>query len=361
LTLDGDFEVSASSVVGTIVLPTVRLLIRPKVDLVNLFFLLGFRPGLIEWSGEQFPYEEEPDFFQAVVWMFDAAVGRALGQGVSRGYVGREEGLSTIRGRIDVGRQATLRQGLALPLECRFDEYTEDIALNRLIKAALRQLQGVPGLELALRLRLRHRMRPFAEVADVRFALGGLPRLSFTRLDEQWEASARLASLILQSQSIRDRTGDVVGAAFTVDMNKVFEKFVEEVIRDEAVRVGLELVSQAETSLTQNIWMRPDFVLAEKGRAVAVGDAKYKKDIEGLPHADVYQLLSYCVALGLPRGLLIYASNRPFAFEVVEKADVRLEVIGIDLGRSPTALLVHARAAAQRLLVHWRPFQVVGR
>ena len=42
----------------------------------------------------------------------------------------------------------------------------------------------------------------------------------------------------------------------------------------------------------------------------AVADTKYKElEAQKIVHEDLYQLLAYCVALGLPTGLLIYVGQ----------------------------------------------------
>jgi 5-methylcytosine-specific restriction enzyme subunit McrC len=141
---DGTYELRAGSTVGTVVLPSLRLLIRPKVGLENLFFLLGFGPRITRWGEARFPYEQDPDLFKAVAWIFEAEVRHALAQGLVRGYQPRSETLTTLRGRIDVAGQLRTRQGMPFPLECRFEEYTEDTELNRVVKASHRRLLQVP-------------------------------------------------------------------------------------------------------------------------------------------------------------------------------------------------------------------------
>jgi 5-methylcytosine-specific restriction enzyme subunit McrC len=85
-------------------------------------------------------------------------------------------------------------------------------------------------------------------------------------------------------------------------------------------------------------------------RDFAVADAKYKELEPGKwPHADLYQLLAYCVSLGLPAGLLIYANERPFESHTVERAGVNLEVIGIEMSDEPHRLETRVRRAARRL------------
>jgi len=83
--------------------------------------------------------------------------------------------------------------------------------------------------------------------------------------------------------------------------------------------------------------MMLDLILRDGQSDKAVGDAKYK-ELNGKrpPPEDLYQLLAYCVSLGLPSGLLIYADERPPGEPyVVERAGVILEVEGIDLTGDP--------------------------
>ncbi len=56
--------------------------------------------------------------------------------------------------------------------------------------------------------------------------------------------------------------------------------------------------------------MKPDMMWERAGLPVTVIDAKYKAlRPADYPHADLYQMLAYCTALGLPDGHLIYAKG----------------------------------------------------
>ena len=349
--LDGDYELRPESVVGTVVRPRLRLLITPKIGIRNLFFLLSYANGLTSWDDERFPYEEDDDLFGAVAWLFESEVRRASRYGLTRGYRERDETLSTIRGRIDIGAQLRARQGRRFPLECRYQDYTEDSDLNRVLKAAHRRLLRLPRLERELGRRIHRHMRLFNEVEEIDYPPMGVPKLGFNRLNDLWEPPAVLADLILRQDSVRDRTGSALGMSFTVDMNKVFERFVEVVVREEARRHGYVLQPQAPRRLTRSVRMRPDLVIKAAGHDVAVADAKYKElHPADWPHADLYQMLAYCVALRVPRGLLIYAGSRRPRYELVEGNGVTLEIIGIDLGGDFRAALSRTRAAAARVI-----------
>lgn len=339
--------------VGTAVTRRLRILIRPKIPLPNVFFYLSYAVGLARWDQARFPYAEEDDLLRAVAYLFEAEVADAFRYGLLRGYQAREETLPTVRGRIDLGSQLRRRQGQVFPLENRYQEYSEDIDINRVLRAALEQLLRVPGLDTTVRRRLAGRRRDFADVARCEFSPTSVPELRFNRLTDHWELAARLAQLILRQDSLRDEMGPHRGVSFTVDMASLFEKFVENVARQESRARGWTLVAQAPRRLTNSVEIRPDLVVRRGGVDCAVGDAKYKElEIPDWPHADLYQLLGYCTALGLPKGLLIFADSRIPRVETVRHAGTQLEILGVGLGSAPHEALARTREAARHLLRH---------
>jgi len=347
----GNYTLRAGCHVGTVVLPTLRLLIRPKVPLDNLFFLLGYASGRARWGNGRFPYAKEADLLEAVGWLFQDEVNQAARRGFPRAYRLQQEPLQTIRGRIAFSEQIRLRQGLALPLECRYEEYTEDTELNRILKAAHRRLLQLPVLDATLSLRLRRTLAHFSSAGDVSYPPGAVPSLALDRLSRHWEPALRLAELILRQEVVRDQQGETMGTTFLVNMNELFESFVTRVVDEEAAERGWLLEPQASRRLTERVWMRPDLVLRRLGADCAVGDVKYKElEIEGFRHADLYQLLAYCTALGLDQGLLIYAGEGASKVQVVQRAGIALEQVRVDLSGAREEVLANARWAAGRLV-----------
>jgi 5-methylcytosine-specific restriction enzyme subunit McrC len=72
-----------------------------------------------------------------------------------------------------------------------------------------------------------------------------------------------------------------------------------------------------------------------------VVDAKYKAEKPGgFPDADLYQMLTYCTALHLRRGHLIYAKgNEDPARYVVRNAGIEIICHTLDLAQPPSVLL----------------------
>ena len=65
-----------------------------------------------------------------------------------------------------------------------------------------------------------------------------------------------------------------------------------------------------------DVTMRPDLLLEAAGRSALAVDAKWKRPPKGaLVTADLYQVLAYCTALGLGKGVLVYPGRRDRGWE----------------------------------------------
>jgi 5-methylcytosine-specific restriction enzyme subunit McrC len=83
-----------------------------------------------------------------------------------------------------------------------------------------------------------------------------------------------------------------------------------------------------------------------------VGDAKYK-NVTGarVPNADLYQMLSYATALGLPGGLLVYAQGEAdTASYTVRRCGTRLEVAALELAGTLEEILEAVRHIAKKIV-----------
>ncbi len=101
------------------------------------------------------------------------------------------------------------------------------------------------------------------------------------------------------------------------------------------------------------IRMKPDFVLhGPDGAVCAVVDAKYKAEKrDEFPDADLYQMLAYCTALGLPEGHLVYAKrNAVHAAHTVRHVGIVIHQHALDLGQDHSELLANVEEVAARLV-----------
>jgi 5-methylcytosine-specific restriction enzyme subunit McrC len=347
----GRWRLVGNSRVGVASGSTWELRVRPRLEVSQLLFLLGYATDPNGWRDERAFFEPVSDLFEAIAHGFAWQALRLAEQGLIRGYRQVDERLPTVRGRIRFADQIA-RSALPLPVELSFDEYTPDIRENRILKIATLALLGMPRVgPLARRrlLKLRAVLDPVALESRSREAT--LP--PFTRLNERYRPALRLAQLILRASSLGGARGPFAASAFVFDMNRVFEEFLTASLREALRPWGGEVRAQQTSSLDigGRVAIRPDVVWQVGGRPRAVVDAKHKALGSGPRTEDAYQVLAYCTALGLSRGYLVYAqADGAEAVDlVVRNVDCEVRVRTLDLAREPEALLDLVRELAAEL------------
>ncbi|MFH9040453.1 McrC family protein [Streptomyces sp. NPDC017966] len=357
----GRWSLRAGSKVGavTVTVPghgdplTVR--ITPKVPIARLFFLLGYSLDPAgAWREGEVDVAEHREVLPALAHAVERQVDRALRQGLLQGYRVTEETSPVVRGRVREAEQIRRRFGAALPVEVVYDDFTTDIAENRILRTAVERLLRLPGVPREVRRRLLHQR---ARLADVTVLVRGrpLPEWRPSRLNARYHHALRLARAVLEDASPEHGPGGLRVEGFLFDMNKLFEDFVTVALR-EALR-GSGYVARFQDPLhldeARAIRMKPDLVLHGPDRApCAVADAKYKVERPGgYPDADLYQMLAYCTALGLDEGHLVYAKgNADHAAHRVRHAGIVLHQHALDLDQDPAGLLADVAEVAARLV-----------
>ena len=358
------YTLRPSSTVGAVEVDGLSIIIEPKIGVGQLVSLACYAMGrkrddLVKFGGD-FAYAEETALPEFLARAFADAAEKAFARGLLRGYVAREEALQTIRGRIRFDDQIRRRFGLPLPVEVRYDEFTDDILSNRLVKAANRLLRRAGPLSSGTRRRLGRIDALLDGVSLCGYPRNAVPEVKFDRLNAHYEAVVALARLVLRYGAHEAERGDVRASGFTMDMNQVFQEFVTAALRE---KLGLSNGAFGERwdslDVEEKIRLEPDLVWREGGRCVFVGDAKYKRipnrerddrasNAERASNADLYQILAYATALDLPGGMLVYADGEANeATYAVRHAGKRLQVAALDLSGTLDDVLARVGAIAE--------------
>lgn len=230
--LEGPYDLTPSSHVGAVEVGSLSVTILPKIPVSRVMFLISYALDPANWSSDGFDFDEEDSLLEAIIPGFVRQLQRALRRGVLEGYRAEEASLMTVRGRLRIGDQLRRRFGAASPAEVTYDEFTEDIEENRLIKAALARLGGMRIRNRLVRRSLRRFDSALERVGLVRYDPRSIPEIRYTRLNEHYRPAVELARLILRSDSYELRHGALRGTSFLVDMNRMFEDFVVAALRE---------------------------------------------------------------------------------------------------------------------------------
>ncbi|MEH0937359.1 McrC family protein [Micromonospora psammae] len=345
------WSVRAGRKVGAARIGGVELYIEPKVPVARLLFLLGYARNPHRWQDDTVALAAEQGLVPAVASALWRQTDRALRRGLLQGYRTLDAVSSVLRGRLRETAQLSRRLAAPVPLEVCYDEYTVDVAENRILASAVERMLRVPGVDAESRRMLRHLAARFPGVT--RLPLGTpVPAWQPTRLNAHLRTALHLAELVLAGVSVEAGRGTVVANAFLLDMWQVYEDFLAVALRSAIERVhggSVRWQDRHHLDHGQRLELRPDILWRDPtGQFAAVVDAKYKV---GEAHGDTYQMLAYCVAYGLPRGHLVYVSgDRPSTRHVVRNAGVEICCHSLDLGMPPSELLDRIAALAHEVV-----------
>lgn len=353
---EDEYCLTPGSVIGALEIGELTVSIRPKLNIARVLFLASYAMGAFKLQEmDRFDFKDAPTIVEALAAAF-AAARRAFASGLLHGYRAKEDALLTVRGRIRFNEQIRRQFGVPLPLAVRYDEFTDDILVNRLVKAAAVRLGRMRLRCRRSRTDLLRVCATLDNVSLVEFPAIAVPEVTFDRLSEHYRGVVVLSRLILRNTSVETTRGDIRAPGFLIDMNQVFQGFVTQALR-EALCVSKRtfrsdnLIPHIPFDEEGRVRLKPDLSWWDGLTCTFVGDAKYKRiNEESIPNADLYQLFAYATALGLPGGLLIYAQGdlKPLSHRV-QHLGTRLETVAINLSGTVDDLLARIKQLARRV------------
>lgn len=282
------------------------------------------------------------------------AVADLIRRGLDRGYVPFEEEGRRLRGKMllsEVVKRTLLARGRVV---CTVDELSHDVPHNRLIKAAMAALVGLPGLDQELRVTLRSLGHRMGTVADTDLSPAAFRHVQLHRNVVRYAFVVNLCSLIARSFLPDEKNGGKRFQPFTAseqEMGLLFQAFVRNFLKREqdlfqvsgrSVPWDVDPADEGDSAWLPQ--MLVDVMLTSSDRRVVVETKYYatpyrehygtRKLISG----HLYQLLTYLSQLRAtpgpaPVGVLLYAGAGELPRLDYRLGGHRLLVRSVDLNR----------------------------
>lgn len=256
---------------------------------------------------------------EVLIGLFCNRLNDALREGMPRRYVGQEDDLAVLRGRLDVQRQFTTLAFSPQKMACRFEELTPDIPLNQVFKAAIGRLAHVSRAPENQR-RLRELGLIYSDITPVPIGALRWDAIILDRTNHRWRALRDLARLLLQGDYQTTSHGRSPGFSLLFPMNDLFEIYVARMLEKALKGTSLSVRAQdrrhyclVDQAGSRRFQVRPDIVVYSGSEPVMVIDTKWKRisdriedPKQGVGQADVYQMMAYSRLYGCPRVMLLY-------------------------------------------------------
>ena len=307
----GRVAIKASSWVGTIDL-TSHLSVRviPKLAGNNLGVLTmlavaeGLTPDHLPRFLRDLSADPDEDALQILCRLVVHATEVLFARGLVRDYRGHADDLPYLRGRLDVYRQATTHFAQLDRLACTFDEFDHSNIENHLLLAGVNAARRA-ATEMSVRRRAAALAERLSALAPTLPDTAGLlsHRIVYGRRTEQYRSAHTWCRALLRLAQVDavSPANTQSATAFLINMNTLFERFVERLVSQAFETDGLLIESQQHNpslitvdGVNSGRSVAPDLVVSDRFGAVAI-DAKYKRYCGGndVSPADTYQLLLY--------------------------------------------------------------------
>lgn len=305
--------VNPTSWVGHFALPSGRIIIvEPKIDAANVFRMLGYvftdkhRSVL---QSEDVQYDSERLLFEPLVERFNALVNARTKRGLVQDYIRREDNLSVFRGALNTRAHVQQNLGRENRVHCRFFEQTVDNPDNRFVKATLWHLLQFGGWTPRTMQSLVRNLHHFDPVTLEPLRPQTLPSRHYHRLNDDYRPIHELCRLFAECSSVSEHFGRVRFNGFLLDMNRLYEQFVQRAFENVSPRSKQRIAVQEWHTLSrvsQGPMLKPDVIVWSGDRATAVADAKYKRDFAMPQNSDMYQVITYGTVLDCREVYLLY-------------------------------------------------------
>jgi len=325
------------------------------IPIRNIYYLLCYAWNRLPESRvidvSRLPATELADLFAFVLI---GGVKHLVRRGLEQDYQSHREEIRGIRGRVDFlasGRRLLLAHGRA---SCEFDELIVDTSTNRILKATLRFLSGVPTLDRELKKELLRLCRCFREIKDVPLEARGFRKLQLHSNNRFYKFLLSICELVCGAWLVDEQSGQYRFRDFIRDerkMARVFQDFVFNFYRIErpdlmpkSERIFWKAVSSTDPGLAMLPRMETDISISLP-RAKLIIDTKYYSqtlssnfEAETIHSANLYQLFAYLMnaereeGKGL-EGMLIYPVVDRELRESYQLHEFPIRVCTVDLNR----------------------------
>ena len=297
-----------------------------SIPIRNIYFLLCYAWNRLEEGGitdvSRVDSSELADLFASVLI---SGVRHLLRRGLGRGYERFEGDLVSLRGRVMVAETSRRMMMIHGKARCEYDELTENTWPNRIIKATLRHLAGVPSLDKNLQSQLLGLCRDLPGIEPITLTRGAFRSIQLHSNARFYRFLINVCELVVSSWLVDEASGDYRFRDFLRDdkrMARLFESFVQNFLRHECPdldvrkeKIQWNLDEVADGSMDFLPQMETDISVRSANSTLIIETKYYTEAMttnfgkERVRSAHLYQLFAYLKNLEARGGVDLVASG----------------------------------------------------
>lgn len=252
--------------------------------------------------------------------------------GIKSQYVNKTENLNFLKGKIINSLNIKYNHSNKEKFYCEFDDYSENIVYNQLIKSTLLKLTRVSKSHYN-RTIIQQLLNHFDQIKESNDLISDFKKVkSKNRLFLNYESAILWSEVFLMNKSFTNFSGNSKNIAILFPMEKIFEDYIGYLMKTYADGYKIKTQDRSYFLVSNHkdkgrFSLKPDIIATkENGREQIILDTKWKlldesmeKKNYNISQSDMYQLYAYGKKYDLENGLLtesilvmVYPSNPNF-------------------------------------------------
>lgn len=295
----------------------------------NIYYMLAYafqelrQNNYAEIEGERF--EDIYDLFAEII---SRGISYQLKQGLYREYVGKNESMLTIRGKIDINGTIANRLRHNQQIACDYDELSENNIYNQILLTTATTLIRHSDVKKDKKAKLKQLMLFFQNVQPIDIHTIRWNALRFDRNNRSYRMLIYLCYFIINEWVMTTKDGKYKMHEFSDDhMCRLFEKFVLEYYKKHhpelkpcAAQIDWNIEKEESTTNILPI-MQTDILLTMEERTLIIDTKYYTRSMQkqfdksSIHSNNLYQIHTYVTEYdedhtGKVDGMLLYAKTQ---------------------------------------------------
>ena len=267
---------------------------KSKQIFMKLLHLLYKLPNYKNIDSANFELIKNLEIFEIFIFMFLEEVGIIIKKGIKSDYVGFEDNLFYLKGKLLINEQIKRNSVHKERFYVQYDEYNQNRAENRLIKSTLKLLSNI-SRDFDNQRKIRQYMQHLNWIdlslnIDKDFSM-----VKTGRGMEHYKNALIWSKVFLKKESFSSFSGDTIAFAILYPMEKLFECFVEWWLEKKYPHLQIDAQNGGVGFVKKLFTVRPDFLIKKDNQVICVADAKWKliESDKEFSQSDFYQLFAY--------------------------------------------------------------------
>lgn len=273
-------------------------------------------------------FEQLDDFFAEILII---GMNAQIKRGLAKGYLEQQDQIKTIRGKLQIDPTIKAMSFLNKELVCVYDEFSEDILINQVIKTTLVNLLKSNEVNQRRKKQIKRLLMYLTQVATIDLSLVRFQNIQLHRNQQSYKLMLYLAELYYKKQLIQTTESDVFVKDILDEqkLSALYERFVLEYFKKHHSYLNpgsyhIDWISENNSNLIPK--MKTDITLKGKNSTLII-DTKYYGnifttyfDIGHLNSENLFQIYAYISTYHMRNdiptsGMVLYAKT---SHEIIE-------------------------------------------